>query len=43
MSGLAKTGTQYPFSDLGALIRYILKHPGRQVTPPNMDSNAFVM
>lgn len=39
ISGLARMGTQAPF--LGALIRYMLKQPGRQVTPPKNDSNAF--
>ena len=53
ISGFARIGTKYPASPLGALrpfiswdrwenIRYILKHPGRQVTPPNTDSKALV-
>jgi hypothetical protein len=36
-------GTQKPESPLGALMRYMLKQPGKQVTPPNMLSKAFVM
>jgi hypothetical protein len=39
ISGLASKGTQAPF--LGALTRYMQKQPGRQVTPPNTDSNAL--
>ena len=39
-SGLVKIGTQYP-SPLGALMRYMQKQPGRQVTLPKMDSKAF--
>ena len=26
-----------------ALMRYMVKQPGKQVTPPNIDSNALVM
>ena len=39
--GFVMIGTQFFPPALGAFIRYILKHPGRQVTEPNRDSTAL--
>ena len=43
MSGFARMGTQSLISPFGALIRYVLKQPGKQIIPPNMNSKASVM
>jgi hypothetical protein len=42
MSGLETIGTQQLRPPLGALIRYMQKQPGRQVTPPKILSNALL-
>ena len=39
--GCTRTGNQSSSFGLRALIRYMEKHPGRHVTPPNAASNAF--
>lgn len=42
ISGLATIGTQLFLPPFGALIRYMQKQPGKQVTPPKILSNALL-